>query len=92
MANSNGPGFSSGLLLGGIIGALIGLLSAPKPGEETRARVKEKTAGLRQKAEELTTEARELLLDVLQDGRTSPYRRDTGYSLSEEEESPTSTG
>ena len=92
MANNNGPGFSSGLLLGGIIGALIGLLSAPKPGEETRARVKEKTAGLRQKVEELTTEAKELLLDVLQDGRTSPYRRDTGYTMSEEEESPTRSG
>ena len=75
MANSGGPGFSSGLLLGGIIGALIGLLSAPKPGEETRAQVKEKTAGLRQKAEELTSEARELILDVLQDGRGSKYRQ-----------------
>ena len=75
MANSGGPGFSSGLLLGGIIGALIGLLSAPKPGEETRAQVREKTAGLRQKAEELTSEARELILDVLQDGRGSKYRQ-----------------
>ena len=75
MANSGGPGFSSGLLLGGIIGALIGLLSAPKPGEDTRAQVKEKTAGLRQKAEELTSEARELILDVLQDGRGSKYRQ-----------------
>ncbi len=75
MANSGGPGFSSGLLLGGIIGALIGLLSAPKPGEETRAQVKEKTAGLRQKAEELISEARELILDELQDGRGSKYRQ-----------------
>ena len=63
------------MLLGGIIGALIGLLSAPKPGEETRAQVREKTAGLRQKAEELTSEARELILDVLQDGRGSKYRQ-----------------
>ncbi|MCH2507408.1 MAG: YtxH domain-containing protein [Dehalococcoidia bacterium] len=75
MSNGRGPGFSSGLLLGGIIGALIGLLSAPKPGEETRAQVREKTAGLRQKAEELTSEARELILDVLQDGRGSKYRQ-----------------
>ena len=75
MSNGRGPGFSSGLLLGGIIGALIGLLSAPKPGEETRAQVRVKTAGLRQKAEELTSEARELILDVLQDGRGSKYRQ-----------------
>jgi gas vesicle protein len=74
MANNNGPGFSSGLLLGGIIGALIGILSAPKPGEETRAQMKAKTAGLRQKAEELTSEAKELILDVLQDGRVSKYK------------------
>ena len=64
-----------GLVCGGLIGALIGLLSAPKPGEETRAQVREKTAGLRQKAEELTSEARELILDVLQDGRGSKYRQ-----------------
>jgi len=75
MSNNSGPGFGSGLLLGGIIGALVGLLSAPKPGEETRAQVKEKTAGLRQKAEELTSEARELILDVLQDGRGNKYRQ-----------------
>ena len=70
MANEErGPGFSTGLILGGIIGALAGLLLAPKPGEETRARVIERTAGLRHKAEELTAEARERVREVIEEGR-----------------------
>ena len=32
----SGPGFGTGLVLGGIIGALAGFLLAPRPGEETR--------------------------------------------------------
>ena len=61
MASDNsGPGFGTGLLLGGIIGALAGLLLAPKPGEETRAQVMEGTAGLRGMAEELADYLREM--------------------------------
>ena len=75
MANEErGPGFSTGLLLGGVIGALAGLLLAPKPGEETRARVMERTAGLRQKAEELTAEARERVRDAIEEGRVVASR------------------
>ena len=37
MATENrGPGFLSGLLLGGLIGVILGLLYAPQPGEKTR--------------------------------------------------------
>jgi len=75
MANEErGPGFSTGLILGGIIGALAGLLLAPKPGEETRARVMERTAGLRQKAEELTAEARERVREAIEEGRVVASR------------------
>ena len=75
MANEErGPGFSTGLILGGIIGALAGLLLAPKPGEETRARVMERTAGLRQKAEELTAEARVRVREAIEEGRVVASR------------------
>jgi len=35
-----GSSFITGLLLGGIIGAAIGLLFAPQPGEKTREQLK----------------------------------------------------
>ena len=73
-----GPGFSTGLILGGLIGALAGLLMAPRPGEETLAQVKERTAGLRQKAEELTAEARERLREIIEEGRVVASRIRTG--------------
>jgi len=85
MANEErGPGFSTGLILGGIIGALAGLLLAPKPGEETRARVMERTAGLRQKAEELTAEARELVREAIEEGRVLASR----ISAAREDDNP----
>jgi len=75
MANEErGPGFSTGLILGAIIGALAGLLLAPKPGEATRAQVMERTAGLRQKAEELTAEARERVREAIEEGRVVASR------------------
>jgi gas vesicle protein len=41
MASDNdGSNFLTGLLLGGIIGAAIGLLFAPQPGEKTREQLK----------------------------------------------------
>ena len=43
MATENsGPNFFTGLLLGGIIGAVLGLLFAPQPGEKTREQLRGK--------------------------------------------------
>ena len=39
---NNGSNFFTGLLLGGIIGAILGLLFAPQPGEKTREQLREK--------------------------------------------------
>jgi gas vesicle protein len=79
MANEErGPGFGTGLILGSIIGALAGIILTPKPGEETRAKVMEKTAGIRQKAEDLTVEARERLRKAIEEGRVVANRMRTG--------------
>jgi gas vesicle protein len=41
MASENeGSSFLTGLLLGGIIGAVLGLLFAPQPGERTREQLR----------------------------------------------------
>jgi gas vesicle protein len=39
---NNGSNFFTGLLLGGIIGAVLGLLFAPQPGEQTREQLRGK--------------------------------------------------
>ncbi|MCJ7522317.1 MAG: YtxH domain-containing protein [Dehalococcoidia bacterium] len=41
-SENNGPNFFTGLLLGGIIGAILGLLFAPQPGEKTREQLRGK--------------------------------------------------
>ena len=81
-----GPGFGTALILGGIIGALVGLLLAPRPGEETRAQVMERTAGLRQKAEELTAEARERVREAIEEGRVIASRMRAGKEANHPEE------
>ena len=43
MATENsGPSFFTGLLLGTIIGAVLGLVFAPQPGEKTREQLRSK--------------------------------------------------
>lgn len=56
--NCNGGSFISGIILGGLIGAALGILYAPKTGEETRRDLMKKAGewkrtGLK-KAEELS--------------------------------------
>ncbi|MBI2855885.1 MAG: YtxH domain-containing protein [Chloroflexi bacterium] len=70
----SGPGFGTGLLLGSIIGALAGLLLAPRPGGETRQQVMGRAAGLRERAEELAGEARERIREAVEEGRAVAER------------------
>ena len=57
--NDNGGSFALGLLVGGIIGALIGMLLAPKPGSETRSEIWERSETLRSRADEAAASLRE---------------------------------
>lgn len=89
MAGSGTQGFGTGLLLGAAIGALAGLLLAPKPGEETRAEMLERTAGLRERAEELAAETRERVREAIEEGRAVANRMGLGHTESAAEEPST---
>ena len=64
MANNDSIGaFAIGFVLGGAIGALAGLLLAPKAGVETRAELLEKGEAWRTRADELAADMRARGLD-----------------------------
>jgi gas vesicle protein len=61
MARDHGDGFLAGFILGTFAGAVLALLFAPAPGEETRERLRERGIELRGEAEHLAQRSRELL-------------------------------
>ena len=52
---SNGGTFVAGIVVGGLIGAAIGLLLAPRSGRETRRILKKSADALPELAEDLST-------------------------------------
>ena len=57
--NGNGSSFALGFLVGGILGTVVGILIAPKPGVETRAELAERSEVWRLRAEEMAATVRE---------------------------------
>ena len=55
MSNNRSGEFLGGLMLGATIGALTGLLIAPRPGRETRRLLKKSADALPELAEDLST-------------------------------------
>ena len=68
-SGSDGHGFVTGFLIGGIVGFVAGILLAPKSGEETRAIILERGGEWRDKAEELAAAARERIASATEEGR-----------------------
>ncbi len=66
--------FLAGLLVGGVLGAAFALLYAPRPGDETRTRLRERGEDIRGrvkgKTDEVVTRARSKMEDAAQRGRT----------------------
>lgn len=54
-----GTGFAIGFIVGAAVGLAIGFLYAPRPGEETRELLKEKTAKVAEKVKDVATEAKQ---------------------------------
>ncbi len=60
MSDNNDFGaFLAGVIVGGLTGAAVALLMAPKSGEEVRGTIREKSIELRERAQETVEEARQ---------------------------------
>ena len=70
MADKSGD-FLAGFVLGGLAGAAIALLLAPQPGEETRSLLKDRSIELRERADELSTEAKRVATELQEKGLTA---------------------
>lgn len=93
--NDNGGSFITGFLMGGIVGAVIGLLLAPKPGSQTRADLMDQSETWRIRAEEIAARVRESVAPVIEGMRESGtpgaegdrghigQRMDTGYEAAD---------
>lgn len=69
MAGNKGSGLFFGFLAGGIIGAVVALLYAPKSGREFRKDIKEKTDGYLDDVEKYMAEAREKAKNLINEGK-----------------------
>lgn len=72
MADNNDESKSSfliGFLAGGVLGAVIALLYAPKPGKELRADIKNKAGEVVEGAEEYVSAARNKAVDIINEGK-----------------------
>ena len=58
-SNKKGGSFLTGLLLGGFLGAILGILTAPKAGSDTRAQIAELSDVWRDRAEEMAAKMQE---------------------------------
>ena len=68
---SRGAEFLAGLIIGGFIGAAVGLLLAPQPGEEPRAELRDKGIELKERVVEISEEARRKAEQWQEEGRTA---------------------
>lgn len=68
-------------LLGGIVGAALGILFAPKSGAETRACIKEKAQAYLDNADVMTDNARDKAVELY--STASDYAGDAGVQLKE---------
>jgi len=61
--------FLIGFLAGGVVGAIIALLYAPKPGKELRADIKNKAGEVVESAEEYVSAARNKAVEIINEGK-----------------------
>lgn len=67
--NGMTKGLLIGLLAGGVLGAVIALLYAPKPGKELRADIKNKAGEIMDDAEQYINVAKSKAVDIINEGK-----------------------
>ncbi len=67
--NNVGKGLLIGFLAGGVVGAILGLLYAPKSGKELRQDIKNKADGYVDDAEKFVADARDKAKDLINEGK-----------------------
>lgn len=73
----SGPGFFTGFIIGGLVGAALALLFTPKTGEEMRALLRSKMATLKERAEEMSAQVKEDVSEM--DEREGPSLGEVGF-------------
>lgn len=63
-SHNNGGGFMSGVMWGALIGAALGVLYAPEPGEKTRKKLQKVSEDVKEKGQKLYAESKDLAEDV----------------------------
>ena len=71
---THGNGFLYGVLVGGVVGATVALLFAPKAGSELRGQIASATEGIRRRAGEAYGEASNTLEHLAERGRQAVRR------------------
>ncbi len=61
MADDSSGHFVNGFLLGALAGFVVGVLAAPRSGQEIRSEITERTRGIREQAEHLADRVRSQL-------------------------------
>jgi gas vesicle protein len=72
---ASGGEFFAGFLIGALVGAAATFLFAPHSGEETRMLIRDKGIELKDRADELSGEARGRVKEAVGEGKTAASRR-----------------
>lgn len=67
--NKTAKGLLIGFLAGSVVGAIVALLYAPKPGKELRADIKQKAGDIKHDAEEYLKIAKQKAVEIIHEGK-----------------------
>lgn len=73
-ANANALTFLLGIVSGVIVGVVLGVLFTPQSGSESRADIRTRTLGLRERARNIGETGNDALKDAISEGRDAAMR------------------
>ena len=72
--NANALTFLLGIVTGVIVGVVLGVLFTPQSGSESRADIRSRTLGLRERARNIGETGNDALRDAISEGRDAAMR------------------